>query len=117
MDCQNAQKSYDKILISRDFTDIFTGSTGNEPEDNNCDNTPPAHFMIFRYATVKIILAEVFVRPGAGYLWSNDFARNRIGHLNILGGFHIVLGIIDMVAPLLIRDSIGFLVYGGTTFY
>ena len=61
------------------------------------------------------ILAEVFVRPGAGYLWSSDFARNRIGHLNILGMFHIVLGIIDMVAPLLVGDSIGFLAYGGKT--
>ena len=72
--------------------------------------------IILAEAAVTIILAEVFVRPGAGYLWSNDFARNRIGHLNILGGFHIVLGIIDMVAPLLIRDSVGFLVYGGMTF-
>ena len=54
---------------------------------------------------------------GTTSLWSNDFARNRIGHLNILGGFHIVLGIIDMVAPLLIRDSVGFLVYGGMTFF
>ena len=60
--------------------------------------------MTFRYATVKIILAEVFVRPGAGYLWSNDFARNRIEHSNILGGFHIVLGII-----LGIQEKIAFL--------
>ena len=72
--------------------------------------------MTFQYATVKKILAEVFVRPGAGFLWSNDFARNRIGHLNILGVFHILLGIIDMVAPLLIRDSMGFLIYGGMSF-
>ena len=100
-----------RFLIFIDF------STGNVPEDKVSDKKFPWHSVTFRYATVKIILAEVFVRPGAGYLWSNDFARNRIGHLNILGGFHIVLGIIDMVAPLLIRDSIGFLVYGGTTFY
>ena len=64
----------------------------------------------------KVSSTEVFVRPVSGYLWSNDFARNRIGHLNILGVFHIVLGIIDMVAPLLIGDSVGFLVDGGMAF-
>ena len=98
------------------FINFSTVSTGNVPEDKVSGKNFPWHSVTFRYATVKIILAEVFVRPGAGYLWSNDFARNRIGHLNILGGFHIVLGIIDMVAPLLIRDSVGFVVYGGMTF-
>ena len=97
------------------FIDFSTGSTGNELEDNDFDKILRSNSVTFQCATVKIILAEVFVRPGAGYLWSNDFARNRIGHLNILGVFHILLGIIDMVAPLLISDSVGFLVYGGMT--
>ena len=105
VDCQNVQISYFHQFLN-----------GIDRKTKISDKKIRWHSVTFRYATVKIILAEVFVRPGAGYLWSNDFARNRIGHLNLLGGFHIVLGIIDMVAPLLIRDSVGFVVYGGMTF-
>ena len=58
-------------------------------------------------------LAEVFVRPLAGYLWSNKFAKETIGHLWILGIFSIALGLLDFFAPFWVETKIHFLIYGG----
>merc|ERR1712048_433450 len=59
------------------------------------------------------ILVEIIVRPGAGYLWTKKFAREKIGLLGIFGFFSILLGVVDILAPLLITDMTSFIIYAG----
>ena len=60
---------------------------------------------------------EIFIRPGAGYLWTLDFARNKIGLLAILGSFCIILGITDILAPVVISDIATFITFAGLTIF